>query len=94
MSKVERIEVEWGDDGKYKGMTKIQLKGAVLKRAIEEHLSSKIIPDKPNQTREEALEEDIVLLKRNDKLLYGWARLYNLEQLIMCMADKIKKDHC
>ena len=99
MSNWDITEVNWDDDLNYKGMSKIQIKGKEFIKMIEESLMMDLPETTPmtpivNQTREEALEEDIRLLKFNDKLLRGRARIYNLEQLLMCLVDKIIKDHC
>jgi len=47
-----------------------------------------------NQTQEEALDDDIKLLNSNIKVLRGWSQVYNLEQLILLMVQKIHRDYC
>lgn len=90
----EYIYVDWSDDLEYKGTSKVLIKGKDLIKMIEKTLSSELISITPNQTREEALEEDIRILNYNVNVLKGRPQIYSLEQLILCMIDKIKKIYC
>jgi len=87
--------VDWDEELNYKGMSKIQVKGIDMVNMIEEMLGKELKEISYEESKIMTLDESIKYLTLEDKILTdGWERALNLEQLILCLVDKIKKDYC